>query len=197
MALDHEGHGQMQVRFRCSRGIEGTSPRRQRTIVFRWDWTSRPITMDWGLHLCGTEPRVLERTCDRACDYFHRQEGRNITVNIPPPAKVALGLDDEGSGRKKRPKKPKKETSSQPSGGGGEGADHPQKWGKQFITASEGHELCFRYAKGKPRDCPDLCKEGRVHGAAPGLSMRGETIRQGKGQGQEQEQELTGQGEAE
>ena len=112
---------------------------------------------------------------------FIARGGRNMTmgkaekVNIPSPAKDALGLEEDGPGRKKRPKKAKKEAPSHAGGGSGSASDHPQKWGKQYITTSEGHELCFRYAKGKPGDCPEPCKDGRVHSCQVCLGKRPNT----------------------
>ena len=84
-------------------------------------------------------------------------------MNIPSPAKDALGIDEDRGAHKKKQKKAKKDTSEPPQPRGGDNGGHPQKWGKHYITTAEGHELCFRFAKGKPGDCPEPCKDGRVH----------------------------------
>ena len=109
---------------------------------------------------------------------FIARGGRNMTldkaerVNMPPPAKESLGLEEDGPSRKKKQKKKPEGEAPRGSAGQGGGEDHPQKWGKQYITTSEGREICFRFAKGKPGDCPEPCKDGRIHSRQTCLGKR-------------------------
>ena len=41
--------------------------------------------------------------------------------------------------------------------------ENPRKYGKLFVTDREGHEICYKHAKGGPTACPDPCSEGRTH----------------------------------
>ena len=66
---------------------------------------------------------------------FIPRGGRNMTldkakrVNMPPPAKESLGLEEDGPSQKKKKKKPEGEAPRGSASQGG-GEDHPQKSGR-------------------------------------------------------------------
>ena len=99
-------------------------------------------------------------------------------VNVSEDARAALaGVAGSVGALHRDPKRRRRETKSKdsppskeakPDAGSDKAeshskSEHPKKWGTHYITDYDGHEICFKFAKGKAGDCGEPCSQGRVH----------------------------------
>ena len=99
-------------------------------------------------------------------------------VNVSEDARAALaGVAGSVGALHRDPKRRRRETKSKdsppskeakPDAGSDKAeshskSEHPKKWGTHYITDYDGHEIRFKFAKGKAGDCGEPCSQGRVH----------------------------------
>ena len=101
----------------------------------------------------------------RPAHTFLARDGRSMTAKsageatMSQEAKAAV----EKPAHHGQPESPSKGKRKRESSAAASGATGRKGTTHGSVSDHDGAELCFRYAKGKPRDCTDPCPDGRSH----------------------------------
>eukprot|EP00438_Fugacium_kawagutii_P001964 Skav210032 [mRNA] locus=scaffold706:72092:73324:+ [translate_table: standard] len=98
------------------------------------------------------------------------------SMRMTEPAQAALSLTTPSTGKKrKKPGQGAGQAASHPppephptprpaKKDQKKSGEHPQMWGKHYVTTAEGQEICFRFSKGtKGGECEEPCRDNRAH----------------------------------